>query len=58
MARWVLDCSDCNQEFTHTEINEEQRPSFRDPFDWIRDHPVLPEAGVRLECPNCKKVSV
>jgi hypothetical protein len=58
MARWVLACPDCNNEFTHSEINREQRPPTLDPFGWIDSKPELPNEGVRLPCPNCKKISV
>jgi hypothetical protein len=58
VARWVLGCSDCKQEFAHSEIKQEHQSSLLDPFAWIGDKPEMPDAGVRLECPNCKKVSV
>jgi hypothetical protein len=58
VARWVFGCSECNHEFTHSEIDQEHRSPLRDPFDWIGDKPELPDTGVKLECPNCKKVSV
>jgi hypothetical protein len=29
-----------------------------DPFAWIGDKPELPDTGISLECPNCKKVAV
>ena len=58
LARWVFGCPDCDYEFTHSEIDSEIRPPLLDPFAWIDDKPELPEAGVRLECPSCKKVSV
>ena len=28
MPRWVLGCPECNQEFTHSEIDTEYRPIF------------------------------
>ena len=58
MARWVLGCPDCNQEFTHSEIDPECRTPRLDPFAWIDEKPELPIAGVKLECPNCHRVSV
>jgi hypothetical protein len=29
-----------------------------DPFSWLGDKPDIAEAGVKLECPQCKKVFV
>lgn len=58
VPRWVLGCPHCNQEFTHSEIDTEYRTPLLDPFAWIGDKPELPVAGVGLECPNCKKVSI
>jgi hypothetical protein len=58
MPRWILGCPNCNQEFTHSEIDTQSRTPLLDPFSWIADKPKLPEAGTRLECPNCKKVSI
>jgi hypothetical protein len=28
-----------------------------DLFAWIGDKPKMPEEGVKLECPNCRKVA-
>jgi hypothetical protein len=58
VPRWVLGCPECKQEFTHTVIDPEYRTPLIDPFAWIGDKPDLPNDGVRLECPNCKKISV
>jgi hypothetical protein len=58
VPRWVIGCSACGQEFTHSEIDPEQRSPMLDPFSWIGDKPELPEKGVSLKCPHCKKVSV
>jgi hypothetical protein len=58
MPRWVVGCPDCDQEFTHSEMATDYQSSLLDPFAWIGDKPEIPEAGVSLECPNCKKVSV
>jgi predicted RNA-binding Zn-ribbon protein involved in translation (DUF1610 family) len=58
VPRWVLGCPECGEEFTHSEIDAEYRPPLLDPFSWIADKPELPESGVSLECPNCKKTSV
>jgi hypothetical protein len=58
VARWVLGCSDCNQEFTHSEIDTEHQSMLLDPFALIGDKPELPDAGVSLQCPNCKNVTV
>ena len=58
MARWVLGCPDCNQDFTHSQVDTESQNSFRDPFAWLVDKPEIPDSGVQLECPNCKKISI
>ena len=58
MPRWVLNCLTCNKEFTHSEIDTERRKSLLDPFAWFGDKPEIPAAGVSLECPHCKNVSV
>lgn len=42
----------------HSEIDSEHRSPLLDPFAWIGDKPEMPEAGVKLKCPNCSKVSV
>jgi hypothetical protein len=54
----MLDCPNCNAEFTHSEIDLRRETSPLDPFAWIVDKPKIPEAGILLECPNCKKVSL
>jgi hypothetical protein len=58
MARWVLGCPDCKEDFTHSQIDAEAMPSLRDPFAWLGDKAEFPIAGLSLECPNCKKTSV
>ena len=58
VPRWVLGCPDCNQEFTHSEVDPEYQTPLLDPFAWIGDKPKFPDAGLSMECPNCKKVSV
>jgi len=58
VSRWVLGCPKCGKEFMHSEIDSEHRSPLLDPFAWIGDKPEMPEAGVKLKCPNCSKVSV
>ena len=58
VPRWVLDCPLCKVEFTHSEIDPEYRSPLLDPFARFGDKPELPSAGVNLECPNCREVSV
>jgi hypothetical protein len=58
VPRWVLGCPECDREFTHSEIDASRTPSSLDPFAWIGDKPAIPDAGVRLECPHCKKTSL
>ena len=58
MARWVLGCPECKEDFTHSQIDVASQTFTSDPFAWLGDKPKFPDAGVRLECPNCKKTSV
>ena len=53
MARWVLDCPNCNKNFTHTEI-----PSDVGAFAWSGAKPEFPESGLSVTCPNCNKIAV
>ena len=57
MPRWVLGCPECNQEFTHSEIASDRPQPPLDPFARFGDKPEIPELGIYLECPHCKKVS-
>jgi hypothetical protein len=57
MARWVLDCPDCNKEFTHSEIPENNR-LIPDPFTGTVTKSEFPAGGFTVTCPNCKKISV
>jgi endogenous inhibitor of DNA gyrase (YacG/DUF329 family) len=54
MPRWIVNCPECNQEFTHSEIRGELH---RDPFT-SPPKPVIPQEGAQQECPNCHKTSV
>lgn len=58
MARWVLGCPKCKQDFTHSEIKLDSQPSFQDPFAWLGEKPKFPSAGVTLECPSCRTSSI
>ena len=58
MARWILNCRDCQQHFTHAEISAliETQP---DPFLlWSSAKPEFSESGLALICPNCNKISI
>jgi hypothetical protein len=58
MGRWVFDCPDCHQGFTHTEISALGETQLPDPFLlWSCAKPEFPSSGMILVCPNCKKVS-
>jgi endogenous inhibitor of DNA gyrase (YacG/DUF329 family) len=57
MARWVLDCPNCNKEFTHTNIND-RGSALRDPFTSPEAKPEFPDGGLSVVCPNCKNTSV
>jgi hypothetical protein len=58
MARWVLGCPDCKEDFTHSQVEIRSQTSVQDPFSWLGDKPEFPTSGLMLECPNCKKTSV
>jgi hypothetical protein len=58
VPRWVVGCPECKQEFTHSEISADRRPSALDPFAWIGDKPDIPETGISLKCPNCNKAAI
>jgi hypothetical protein len=58
MSRWTLQCSDCHQTFTFTEILATIviRP---DPFLlWSGPKPEFPSGGMDVVCPNCQQHSV
>jgi hypothetical protein len=57
MARWVLDCPDCNEDFTQSEIPESDS-LVPDPFTGSVAKPEFPTDGLSLRCPNCKTTSV
>jgi hypothetical protein len=51
--RWMLFCADCKKEFTHSEVAD------GGPFSaWTAIKPDFPEAGLQIECPNCRKAFV
>lgn len=54
MARWVLDCQQCHEEFTHSEITQ-SGPSLRDPFTQPETKPPFPAGGLKIVCPNCNQ---
>jgi hypothetical protein len=56
MARWVLDCPDCNNEFVHSEIPE-SNSFIPDPFAGTAVKPEFPDGGQSVVCPNCKGTS-
>ena len=53
MARWLLYCPDCKQEFTHAETHSEKPP-----YSWFDAKPEFPEGGLNTVCPNCNKSAV
>ena len=60
MPRWVLECPECNLDFTHSKIPVERIPH-HDLYAWLDvlfDKPNFPIHGVNLECPHCKKTSI
>jgi hypothetical protein len=59
MARRVLECPDCKEDFTHSMVPE-QGVAARNLYAWVDllfDKPDLPTDGASLECPYCKKTS-
>jgi endogenous inhibitor of DNA gyrase (YacG/DUF329 family) len=56
VARWILDCPECSQDFTHSEISVPGKPL--DAFSWLGSKPDFPDEGITFECPHCKKASV
>ena len=58
MARWVLGCPKCKQDFTHTEIPTDPAKREIDHFLGVEPKPEFPPRGLKMECPNCKKTSV
>jgi DNA-directed RNA polymerase subunit RPC12/RpoP len=57
VARWVLECSHCKAEFTHSEISEDGYTGL-DPFTLTPTKPELAVGGVTIVCPNCNGTAV
>jgi C4-type Zn-finger protein len=53
MARWVLSCPFCNEEFTYSEIPG--KSTLADFF--LPPKPDVPIEGVKLDCPSCQKTT-
>jgi hypothetical protein len=49
-SRWVVDCPNCLETFTHSEIG--QNRTLADYM--LPTAPDLPAGGTELECPSCK----
>ena len=49
MARWVLNCPQCNQDITHVHVATESGL-----FAWSGTKPDFPDGGLSVVCPNCK----
>jgi len=60
MPRWILECCECNEQFTHSRIpNERIPPNNLNAFlDVLFDKPDFPTNGLSLVCPHCKKTSL
>jgi hypothetical protein len=53
MPRWVVTCSLCKHEFTHTLVRDLTRGnSTRDVFA-SPPKPAIPDGGSSLNCPHC-----
>ena len=48
MARWVLNCSNCNEAFTHSTIDDTGIANY-----FMPKKPDFPPDGAEFECPNC-----
>jgi hypothetical protein len=53
MARWVLNCPQCEAEFTHSKIGDQRLVDY-----YLPAKPGFPKEGLAMECPNCHKSSV
>jgi hypothetical protein len=47
MASWVLTCTKCNSEFTHSTIEDTLANYF------FATKPKFPDGGQQLDCPHC-----
>jgi hypothetical protein len=57
MARWVLNCPRCKQEFVHSDIPANVS-TVRDLFVGFATKPEFPKGGVTMLCPNCKEMAL
>ena len=58
MPRWFVTCPQCNQQFTHSQIEPAAMEQARlDPFGII-PKPAIPSDGDKRTCPQCKTESV
>jgi hypothetical protein len=55
MARWVLGCPHCHEDFTHSDVPSHGRPDLF--MSWDGRKLKLPEGGQILVCPNCNTSS-
>jgi len=53
MAQWILLCSNCGEEFFHSEVVAD-----RGVFAWATPKPTFPEGGLQLDCPSCQVSSL
>lgn len=52
--RWVVDCRNCLEPFTHSEIGEDRKL-----IDYLMPTtPEFSENGEELECPSCKTKAI
>jgi hypothetical protein len=57
VARWVLECAQCEVEFTHSQVPE-SGDLILDPFTLTVAKPEFPAGGVTTVCPSCKEAAV
>jgi hypothetical protein len=53
MSHWVLNCPECHNDFTHSDIEDAKLEDYLFP-----GKPEFPVGGLRLECPYCHKTSL
>jgi hypothetical protein len=53
MPRWVLNCPECHNDFTHSDVEDSKLEDY-----FLAPKPEFPVAGLSMECPNCHRTSL
>jgi len=53
MPSWILECSHCGDNFTHSKIDDAGILNYLLPLK-----PEFPPEGAEFECPNCGKKAI